>query len=255
MSTSTRAVSFLTVAFLFLLLLSFQMANSQGYLRAKGRIIINEKGENVLLRGMGLGGWMLQEGYMLRINKDGQQHRIRERIDSLLGPKKAGEFYEAWLANHTRKIDINSMKAWGFNSVRLPMHYALYTLPVERESVPGKQTWLNKGFVMTDSLLQWCRENQMYLILDLHAAPGGQGNDIAIADRDTTKPSLWQSDFNQQKTIALWEKLATRYANEEWLGGYDIINEPNWGFENIADKNGCAETKNIPLLQLMKSSP
>ena len=53
---------------------------AQGYLRADGQRIVNEKGENVLLKGIGLGGWMLQEGYMLRIYKDGQQNKIRSRM-------------------------------------------------------------------------------------------------------------------------------------------------------------------------------
>ncbi len=160
------------------ILLSFTSTNTavaQGWLRADGQRIVNEKGENILLRGMGLGGWMLQEGYMLRVNREGQQHKIRQRIDSLIGPARTAEFYAAWLANHTRKIDVDSMKAWGFNSVRLPMHYNLYTLPVEDEPAPGKHTWLDKGFAITDSLLAWCKANGLYLILDLHAAPADRG--------------------------------------------------------------------------------
>ena len=73
--------------------------------------------------------------------------------------------------------------------IRLPMHYNLYTLPVDKEPVAGENTWLDKGFAITDSLLAWCKANHMYLILDLHAAPGGQGNDINISDRDTTQTS------------------------------------------------------------------
>jgi endoglucanase len=225
---------------------------AQGFLRTRGKQIVNEKNQNVLLRGVGLGGWMLQEGYMLWVNGQGMQHAIRSRIADLIGETKTQEFYNTWLANHTRKIDIDSMKAWGFNSVRLPMHYNLYTLPVDQEPVAGKQTWLNKGFQMTDSLLAWCKANKIYLILDLHAAPGGQGNDLNIADRDPSKPSLWESEANRQKTIALWTKLAERYANEPWIAGYDILNEPNWGFENpVSDKNGLNESKNEPLKKLM----
>jgi len=145
------------------------------------------------------------------------------------------------------------MKSWGFNSVRLPMHYNLFTLPVEKETVKGQNTWLDKGFQMTDSLLSWCKANKMYLILDLHAAPGGQGNDLNISDRDTSLPSLWDSEENKQKTIALWKKLAERYANEEWIGAYDLLNEPNFGFEDpVNDKNGVKEKKNEPLVQLLK---
>ncbi|TCD00347.1 cellulase family glycosylhydrolase [Pedobacter psychroterrae] len=226
--------------------------HAQGYLKADGKKIVNEKGENVLLRGVGLGGWMLQEGYMLRINNEGQQYRIRERFENLIGAERTQEFYDLWLANHTRKIDIDSMKAWGFNSVRLPMHYNLYTLPVDKEPVAGQDTWLEKGFAMTDSLLAWCKANKMYLILDLHAAPGGQGNDLNISDRDPSKPSLWDSEANQKKTIALWKKIAERYVDEPWIGAYDIINEPNWGFDDpTGDKNGTKEKRNIPLKKLM----
>lgn len=236
---------------LFVLLLPLQLF-AQGFLKTSGTKIVNEKGENVLLRGFGLGGWMLQEGYMLKVNREGQQHKIRERIEALVGAEKTQAFYDAWLANHTTKADIDAMKAWGFNSVRLPMHFNLYTLPVDKEPVAGQQTWLEKGFTITDSLLAWCKANQMYLILDLHAAPGGQGNDLNISDRDGSKPSLWEDEAHQQKTVALWRKIAERYRNEPWIGAYDIINEPNFGFEDpVNDKNGLKEKKNAPLKKLM----
>src|SRR5664280_3524035 len=76
-----------------------------------------------------------------------------------------------------------------------------------------------------------CRKYNIYLILDLHATPGGQGNDRPIADIDTLKPRLWQSEANQMKTIALWKKLAEKYKDEEWIGGYDLINETNYKLE------------------------
>lgn len=234
-----------------LIFLSVLSAQGQGFLKTNGKLIVDDKNQKVILRGMGLGGWQLQEGYMYKLGFLGQQYRIKESISDLIGPKETDLFYEKWLANHTRKIDIDSMAAWGFNSIRLPMHYNLYTLPVEEEKVKGQNTWLSKGFEMTDSLLAWCKANKMYLILDLHATPGGQGNDLAISDRDPAKPSLWESEENQQKTIALWRKLAERYKDEPWIGGYDIINEPNWGFESKEDFRGTAENKNEPLRKLM----
>jgi endoglucanase len=246
---------FKSVTLLLLLSMSLKPLQglSQGFLSAQGTKIVNEKGENVLLRGIGLGGWMLQEGYMLRVNGEGQQYKIRAGIESLIGPAKTQEFYDAWLDNHTTKADIDSMKAWGFNSVRLPMHFNLYTLASDKEPVAGQNTWLEKGFAMTDSLLAWCKANKMYLILDLHAAPGGQGNDLNISDRDGSKPSLWQSEPDRQKTVALWKKLAERYHNEPYIGAYDILNEPNYGFEDPdGDKNGLKEQNNVPLKQLMQ---
>src|SRR5450432_113174 len=240
------------ILFLLFFISLMQYAPCQGFLKADGQRIVNEKGDDVLLRGIGLGGWMLQEGYMLHIHKESQQYRIRQRIAQIIGEEKTQEFYKAWLSNHTTKSDIDSLHAWGFNSVRLPMHYNLFTLPAESEPVKGENTWLPIGFALTDSLVAWCKANNMYLILDLHAAPGGQGNDVNISDRDPSKPSLWQSDENRKKTIALWRKLAERYDSESTIGGYDILNEPNWGFEDtVGDRNGLREQKNITLKELM----
>lgn len=226
------------------------MLYSQGFLKTSGQKIVNEKGENIALKGLGLGGWMLQEGYMLKTaDFAGPQHQIEAKIAELIGEDGKNEFYAAYHKNGITKADIDSLAKWGFNSVRLPMHYKLYTLPIEKEPVKGENTWLEEGFKMTDNLLQWCRDNQLYLILDLHAVPGGQGKDANISDYDENKPSVWESEENQKKTIALWKKLAERYKDEPWIGGYDIINEPNWNFTGT-NKNGCDEKNNEPLRKL-----
>jgi hypothetical protein len=227
------------------------LATSAQGLRASGKKIIDENGDEVILRGMGLGGWMLQEPYMMEMGGfAGTQWQIKAKIEALIGTINTEAFYDAWHANHLTRADIDSMASWGFNSVRLPMHYNLYTLPIEGEPVTGGNTWLEKGFVMTDSLISWCKANHMYVILDLHAAPGGQGKDAAISDADPSKPTLWESDANKNKTIALWKKLAERYVNEPWVGAYDLINEPNWAFTAGGNQNGCSENSNAPLRKL-----
>ncbi len=217
------------IIFVFSLLLPFQN-QAQDFLQTNGKAIINSTtGDTVILRGMGLGGWMLQEGYMLQTASFANaQYKIKQHIEDLIGTAGMELFYEKWLENHVTKNDIDSLAVWGFNSVRLPMHYNLYTLPIEEEPIAGENTWLDQGFVMTDSLVSWCKQNNMWVILDLHAAPGGQGYDVGISDYDESKPSLWESIENQDKTVALWKKLAERYVDESTIAGYDLINEVNW---------------------------
>ena len=227
-------------------------AQSAGFLRAKDGRIVDGQGREIILRGMGLGGWMLQEGYMLGINRESTQHSIKSRITDLVGKEDCAKFYRLWLENHMTRADVDVLAKSGFNSIRLPMHYNLFTLPIEEEPVKGQNTWLATGFTLTDNLLAWCKSNRMYLILDLHAAPGGQGKDANISDADPAKPSLWESTANQQKAIALWRKLAERYAGEPWIGGYDLLNEPNWTFEG-KDKNGKEDTANTPIWDLYKA--
>ncbi len=222
---------------------------AEGFLHAQGKEIVDGSGRPVILRGMGLGGWMLQEGYML--NAGGlPQHVMRQKMTELIGAKRTAEFYTVWLDNDVTKADIDYMAAAGFNSVRLPMHYELFTPAVEDEPVKGRITFREDGFRRIDALLKWCADNHIYLILDLHAAPGGQGNDLPIADRDPAKPSLWDSPQNQDKMVALWVELAKRYKDSPWIGGYDLLNEPNWGFQSKADTHGCSETGNAPLSAL-----
>lgn len=237
----------------FIVVVMSGAAHAQGFLHVQGEKIVDGSGKEVLLRGIGLGGWMLQEPYMLRLSGVAVNQRdIRSRIEALIGEEGTRAFYQAWLQNGMQKSDVDSLKAWGFNSVRLPMHYDLFTLPVSQETDPGHSTWLEEGIRLTDSLLSWCSADHIYLILDLHAAPGGQGHDLPISDRDSTKPSLWESAADRQKVVALWKHLAERYKDSQWIGGYDLLNEPNWSFDHPEDKgnHGCDDSSNAPLRAL-----
>jgi aryl-phospho-beta-D-glucosidase BglC (GH1 family) len=215
--------------FLVLFLVLFQPIYSQNFLSTSGTSIVNQNGDTVILRGMGLGGWMVQEGYMMAPGGfSSTQYQIKDRLVELIGAQETEIFYDNWLRNHVRKIDIDSMKQWGFNLVRAPIHYNLFTEPIENELSPFAYTEKEKGYELLDSLLEWCKQNEIYLMIDLHAAPGGQGYNADISDYDPTKPSLWESQYNQNKTVELWKRIARRYKNEEWIAGYDLINEPNW---------------------------
>ena len=198
-------------------------------IRALGTTIVDENQDEVLLRGVGLGGWMLQEGYMMNSNGGADtQHEFKEKLTLLVGPDNTNQFYQNWLDNFVTEADINAIANWGFNSVRVALHYNLLTLPIEDEPIEGENTWIEEGFERIDELMSWCSANNVYLILDLHAAPGGQGSDAAISDYDPDKPSLWESELNRDKTVALWGQLADRYKDEPWMGGYGLLNEVNW---------------------------
>ncbi|HWT43883.1 MAG TPA: cellulase family glycosylhydrolase, partial [Sphingopyxis sp.] len=241
-----------TAALALAALFSSTTAHAEGWLKVDGTQIVDGSGKPVILRGMGLGGWMLQEGYMLKLGEVGQQHKIRAKLVELVGEERTAQFYRAWLDNHTTEADIAAMAKWRFNSVRLPIHFDQLTLPADQEPVAGQDTWHEEGFERIDRLLAWSKANRIWLILDLHAAPGGQGNDLAISDRDPAKPSLWESEENQRKTVALWGKLAARYRDEPWIGAYDLINEPNWSFATPGKGNGCDETENKAVWSLQQ---
>ena len=214
----------------YILILFFSTISTAQNLKTDGKKIVDENGSEVLLRGYAPGGWLLIEGYMMHETDGsvGAQHEIKEKLTDLMGSDKTEEFFKKWRENHFTKRDVDSLAAWGFNSIRVPLHYNLFTLPIQEEPVSGQNTWLDIGFDIVDNILEWAKPHSMYVILDLHAAPGGQGRNTDISDYDPDKPSLWESEQNKSKTVALWKKIAERYKDNEWIGGYDLLNETNW---------------------------
>ncbi len=210
------------VLVLIIIALCSSVGDAQGFLKVSGTKIVNEKNEEVILRGMGLGGWHVPEGYMFGMSSFANAAwEIRNKIVEVVGPQNADTFFTSFRANFVTRKDIERLGQLGFNSVRMPMHFQFFV----KQSEPD--VWIESGFVVMDSLLRWCGDNKIYLILDLHAAPGGQSANN-ISDYNPALPSLWDLESNKTLTVALWKKLAQRYVNEPWIGGYDILNEPAW---------------------------
>ena len=225
--------------------------NNQGFLRVDGQQLVNDEG-NFIIRSIGTGNWMIQEGYMMQSTDAGigTHTQFRTKLEEIIGKEKTAAFYSNWLQNHMTKADIDSMKAWGFNAIRPALHYKWFTLPIEDEPVSGAHTWLDTGFKMTDELMNWAVANEMYVMLDMHGAPGGQGKNANINDYDPNLPGLFESEENQDKLVALWVKLAQRYKDNPWFGGYDLINEPNWKLGDTGNNNGCGTENNDELWDL-----
>ncbi|MDB5257365.1 MAG: carbohydrate-binding protein, partial [Chitinophagaceae bacterium] len=207
--------------------------NNMSFLHASGKNIVNNDG-NYLIKAVNLGNYMVQEGYMLNLG-GGYQHNFKTKIADVVGTANRDQFYKDYLANFITKADIDSLAKWGFNAVRLPMHYNLFT------PLGQPDTYIESGFAIVDNVVSWCKANNMYVILDLHAAPGGQSSGD-ISDYIAGQPSLWESADNRAQTVKLWRKFAERYVNEPAVGGYDLINETNWTLAN----------NNQLLMQLMK---
>lgn len=209
------------------------------FIHARGQAIFDGNGNEIILKGIGLGGWFLQEGYML--GTTGPQHEIRSFLEEVAGKAATDKFYEDWLKYFVAEKDVAQIKEWGYNSIRIPLHYNLF--------FDDNNQWIkegNIGFKYLDNLLNWCKKHGIYLILDLHAAPGGQGLVRDICDGKEGE-SLWEDPRYQDMTVLFWYKMAERYSEETWIGGYDLLNEPNYDFENSGSPRGCNCKENVPL--------
>jgi len=194
-----------------------------GFLKVKGTEIVNNHGV-IPLRGLNVGNWLLQEGYMMQTYSTAPaQHQFKERVVQLIGKEKTETFYKKWRANYITRDDIDVIGKWGFNNIRLPLHYNLFMKEDSSLDMVGP------GFALIDSTLKWCVANHMYLILDMHAVPGGQSPDN-IADFHAGNLQIWRSKSYQAKLVKLWREIAKKYAKELWIGGYDLINETVYTF-------------------------
>ena len=112
-----------TLVVTVLLAVSFAcQARGQGFLHASGQTIRDGAGNEILLRGMGLGGWLVPEGYMLQTSDFANSPtEIDSVIVDLVGQANADEFWRRCRANYVTKRDVDSLAAWGFNSIRRTM--------------------------------------------------------------------------------------------------------------------------------------
>ncbi|WP_302716339.1 cellulase family glycosylhydrolase [Hymenobacter sp. BT770] len=226
-------------------------------LQAKGVQIVDAHGKAMLLRGCNVGGWLLQESYIIKTDTLGSQGRIKRGLLRTMPEAEMEEFYRKYRAGYVTKADIDFMGAQGFNCVRLPFHYDLFLTAAQRSArtkalrdpsqtdayVQSLSTWYDAnelfadsqtldGFRLIDQVLSWCAANKMYVILDLHAAPGGQGTDPNIND-NLLPLDLWKRHdakgrlIYQDITVRLWEKLSARYRTDGRVAMYDFINEPH----------------------------
>ena len=81
----------------------------------------------------------------------------------------------------------------------------------------------NSGWVYLDRLLSWCEKYRVYVVLDLHSAPGGQSM-VFVNDPDGSE--FYKSENHIKRTVELWKAIANRYKNRKIIAGYDLLNEP-----------------------------
>jgi len=212
-----------------------ELLPKESFVRVNGPDLITPTGDKLLIRGTSFGNWLNPEGYMFRFSKVNSAGRINQAFCEMVGPDFTDRFWKLFKDNYVTKEDVLFLKSAGANSVRLPFHYKLFT----DEDYMGL-TVNQDGFQRTDSLISWCREAGLYLILDMHDAPGGQTGDNI--DDSYGYPWLFESEASQQKFIDIWVKIADYYKNEPVILGYELLNEPIAPyFENMEELNSKLE--------------
>jgi len=193
--------------------------NGKPFVKVKGQDIVTPNGESFLIQGINLGNWLNPEGYMFLFKDVSSYRLIDQAFREMVGPDFTDQFWKTFKDNYITREDIAYIKQTGMNSIRLPFHYKLFT----DEDYMGLKS-NQDGFARVDSIIKWCKAEGLYVILDMHDAPGGQTGDNI--DDSYGYPWLFESETSKQLFSEIWKKIADRYKNEPTVLGYDLLNEP-----------------------------
>ncbi len=174
-------------------------------------------GTPVVLRGLGLGGWMNMENFIT--GYAGSESQMRRAMNRVLGPAGASAYFERFLEVFFTDEDAAFLQSLGVNSLRIPFSYRHF----EDDDRPFEIK--EQGFVLLDGVIEACARHGIYTILDLHAAPGAQ-NQHWHSDNPTQWAHFWAHRQFQDRVVALWERIAERYRANPWVAGYNPVNEP-----------------------------
>jgi endoglucanase len=186
--------------------------------------IVDPSGKQIVLKGCNLGNWLTLEPWMLGgiIQDNGKEYRDQAQLFRVLaerfGPDRSNHLIELYRSGYVVPRDFDLIKSFGFNVVRVPFDYRLIqddTPPYNLR--PNAWNWLDRA-------VQMANQAGVYVILDLHGAPGGQSKEAHTGEANQNL--LWGNEPNQSRTVQLWKSIAEHYKDNPTVAAYDLLNEP-----------------------------
>ncbi len=114
--------------------------------------------------------------------------------------------------------DLERISKWGLDHVRIPVDYDLV------ETNEGE--YVEEGFKIIDQAYEWCRNNNLNMILDLHKTFGYS------FDFGENESGFFDNADYQERFYRLWEKFAERYGKYHEHLVFELLNE-------VTDKAYC----------------
>ena len=216
---------FFSALLVLTVVLSFAAASAEtpsvSMLKADGKRIVNAEGQTVLLRGVNVGGWLVQEAWMNLTNAPCQAEAF-QTPDARFGRETRERLFSVYEDNYLTEADFDNIQSLGMNVVRIP--FAWWNI------LSDEGTLRADAFDRLDWAVRCCAERGMYVILDLHAARGSQNNQDNSGEMNGS--NFWKQPLYQDQTVLLWEQVAAHYRDEPAVAAYDLLNEPGGDFKS-----------------------
>lgn len=207
----------------------------EDFLSVNGMKIQNQMSEKIVLRGINLGGWMIQEYWMCPVwgGAETEQWTHMETLcvlEERFGREEAQRLIHLYEENWITESDFERIAQMGCNVIRVPIGFFNFMYDEDGN-------WLsdhpdnNPGIQKLDWILKMADRYQLYVIIDLHACPGGQSKDHCAGN--FRKCELYEKEQYQQTMEELWRMIAKRYKDNPVVAAYDIMNEPGL-YQNVS---------------------
>ncbi len=187
------------------------------FLQTEGNQFTTRAGGQVKLHGIGLGGWLNLENYILGF--PGTEALVRSALGDVLGESVADHFFERFTDVFFTDADAAAMARIGFNVVRIPIHYRR----LEDDAAPFELK--ESGFAALDRAIDSCARLGLYTLIDLHVLPGSQ-NGFWHSDNATHRAGFWGHPHFEERVLNIWRAIAARYRSNPWVAGYEPLQEP-----------------------------
>ncbi|EON68619.1 hypothetical protein W97_07877 [Coniosporium apollinis CBS 100218] len=182
------------------------------------------------IRGVNLGSLFIVEPWMAsnewRIMGCGD---AKSEFDCVrkLGQGAANTAFQGHWSRWITENDIATMRSYGLNTIRIPVGYWMMESIVYKDS----EYFPQGGLAFLDKVVGWASNNGMYIIIDLHGAPGAQ-----VANQPFTgqyAPSAgfyqsWQYDRAYKFLQFMTNRIHTNNAYRN-VGMLEVLNEPIGG--------------------------
>ena len=189
------------------------------FMKIVDRGLCQADGSEFTIKGVNLNHWLTPEAYCF-----GFQNISVSEVDKAFRQLFGDEYMNGWwtrfLENYICDEDFVYLNSIAANTVRLPLTYKLFN-----DTFYLCDNDPEAGFRFIDYVVKMCKEVGLYLILDMHVAPGGQSGAPHIDDSDGY-PRLFESQANMDEYCRIWRMIAERYAEEPIILGYELLNEP-----------------------------
>ncbi|KAH8434152.1 glycoside hydrolase family 5 protein [Aspergillus melleus] len=184
-------------------------------------------GSNGKIRGVNLGSqfvfepWIAESAWSDLGCKD--QNSEFDCVSSLGQDAANAAFAKHW-ASWITEDDISQMVSYGLNTIRVPVGY-----------------WLKEDLVYSDSehfpqggeeyfkkVCGWASDAGLYIIVDLHGAPGAQTAQNAFTGQYADEPGFYQ-DYQYERALKFLEWMADKVHGDEAyrnVGMLEVVNEP-----------------------------